>query len=408
MRILHTSDWHIGRCLHGRKRYDEFGLFLDWLIEVLEKNRIDALLVAGDVFDSSTPSNRAQEMYYRFLRKASSSCCRHVVVTAGNHDSPSFLNAPKEILRFLNVHVAGCAMNPPSDEVLLLNNEKNEPELIVCAVPYLRDREIRTSEAGESLHDKERNLMEGIRSHYKTVCESAEKIRSGTGRFVPVVAMGHLFAAGGKTEKEDGVRELYVGSLLRVKEDVFPDKIDYLALGHLHSPQRVGNSDFRRYSGAPLPFGFEESGHVKSVLIVEFSGNKPAVESIPVPEFQEIARVRGNLEAISDRLNSMKARKSSAWIEIIHEGDEIAADIHRRLDEIIAGTGMEILRIRNNLLLERTLCRIKDETLDELNVNEVFERCMDAHKIPASQRSELLNTYQEAVTSFFECDPMAE
>ena len=101
MRILHTSDWHLGRSLYGRKRYEEFAAFLDWLVQAIEGEGIDALLVAGDVFDTSTPSNRAQELYYRFLCRVAASCCRYVVVIAGNHDSPSFLNAPKELLRAL-------------------------------------------------------------------------------------------------------------------------------------------------------------------------------------------------------------------------------------------------------------------------------------------------------------------
>ena len=103
MKIIHTSDWHLGRSLYGRKRYDEFENFLDWLAELIENEGIEALLVSGDVFDNIAPSNRSQELYYSFLCKIASSECRHVVITAGNHDSSSFLNAPREILRFLNV-----------------------------------------------------------------------------------------------------------------------------------------------------------------------------------------------------------------------------------------------------------------------------------------------------------------
>jgi exonuclease SbcD len=99
MKILHTSDWHLGRTLYGKKRYKEFAAFLDWLAQTIEEEKVDALLVAGDVFDISTPNNRAQELYYRFLCTVANSCCRHVVVIAGNHDSPSFLDAPKALLQ---------------------------------------------------------------------------------------------------------------------------------------------------------------------------------------------------------------------------------------------------------------------------------------------------------------------
>lgn len=161
MKILHTSDWHLGRALYGKKRYEEFEGFLSWLAETIRQNKIETLLVAGDVFDTGAPSNSAQELYYRFLCQVAGSQCRHVVVTGGNHDSPSFLNAPKELLKALDVHVVGNATESLEDEVLTLRDKEGEPELIVCAVPYLRDRDIRVVEAGESVDDKERKLVEG-------------------------------------------------------------------------------------------------------------------------------------------------------------------------------------------------------------------------------------------------------
>lgn len=149
MKLLHTSDWHLGRALYGRKRYAEFEAFLNWLAGLIEAEGINVLLVAGDVFDNSVPSNHAQELYYRFLCRVAATPHRHVVVTAGNHDSPSFLNAPRELLKFLNIHVVGYASAQVEDEVILLAGPDGEPQLIVCAIPYLRDRDIRTAEAGE-------------------------------------------------------------------------------------------------------------------------------------------------------------------------------------------------------------------------------------------------------------------
>jgi len=299
MKVLHTSDWHIGRALYGRKRYAEFEAFLNWLAGYIEAEKIDVLLVAGDVFDSSTPSNYAQELYYRFLCRVAASSNRHMVVTAGNHDSPYFLNAPRELLKFLNVHVVGCAFDPPADELIVLAGKDDQPALIVCAVPYLRDRDIRTAEAGESVEDKERKLIEGIRTHYRTVCEAARRKCAALKRPVPIVAMGHLFTAGGRTVDGDGVRELYIGSLAQVGTDVFPEGIDYLALGHLHIPQTVGGSAFIRYSGSPLPIGFGEADQGKSMVLVEFADNAPHITTIPVPRFQELKTLRGNWPTIA-------------------------------------------------------------------------------------------------------------
>ena len=409
MKILHTSDWHIGRTLYGRKRYEEFDAFLTWLAETIQQNDIDALLVAGDVFDTSAPSNRAQELYYRFLCRVAGSSCRHVVVVAGNHDSPSFLNAPKELLKALDVHVIGNATETPEDEVLLLRNEQDDPELIVCAVPYLRDRDIRVAEAGESVEDKESKLIDGIRSHYSAIAAIAEQKRIEIGSDIPIVAIGHLFAAGGQTVDGDGVRELYVGSLAHVTTKIFPECFTYLALGHLHVPQKVSGSEVIRYSGSPLPMGFGEAKQQKSVCQVEFHSTSASVQLIDVPVFQKLERVKGDWEKIAKRLLELSAADSQAWLEVIYDGDEVIGDLRERLDAAISRTHMEILRVKNNRIIDRVLGQIhEEETLDDLNTNDVFERCLAMHKVPEEQRPELIRAYQETVASLFEDDIQAE
>jgi exonuclease SbcD len=413
MKVLHTSDWHIGRTLYGRKRYEEFEAFLTWLAETIQQNEIDALLVAGDVFDTSAPSNRAQELYYRFLCRVAASCCRHVVVVAGNHDSPSFLNAPKELLKALDVHVVGSSTESPEDEVLVLRNEQDAPELIVCAVPYLRDRDIRVAEAGESVEDKERKLIDGIRTHYATVAALAEQKREELGANIPIVGTGHLFTAGGQTVDGDGVRELYVGSLAHVTAGIFPACFNYLALGHLHVPQKVNGSETIRYSGSPLPMGFGEAKQQKSVCQVEFHSTAASVQLIDVPIFQKLERVKGDWEGISSRILELSAtgspNGSGVWLEVIYDGTEVIGDLRERLEAAISGTQMEILRIKNNRIIERVLGQIhEEETLDDLNVNDVFERCLAVHDVPEEQRPELLRAYQETVSSLYEDDVQAE
>ncbi|CAE6519184.1 Nuclease SbcCD subunit D [Nitrosomonas nitrosa] len=409
MKLIHTSDWHIGRTLYGRKRYEEFESFLDWLAETIQQNEIDALLVAGDVFDTSAPSNRAQELYYRFLCRVAVSSCRHVVVVAGNHDSPSFINAPKELLKALDVHVIGSRTEAPEDEVLVLCNEQDAPELIVCAVPYLRDRDIRVAEAGESIEDKERKLIDGIRTHYAAVAALAEQKRKERGADIPIVAMGHLFTAGGQTVDGDGVRELYVGSLAHVTAGIFPACFNYVALGHLHVPQKVNGLETIRYSGSPLPMGFGEANQQKSVCQVEFHSSAASVQLIDVPVFQKLERVKGNWNGITNRILELSATDSQGWLEIIYDGIEVIGDLRERLELAISGTQMEILRIKNNRIIDRVLGQIHEEkTLDDLNVNDVFERCLAVHDVPEDQRPELLRAYQETVSSLYEDDVQAE
>lgn len=412
MKVLHTSDWHLGRSLYGKKRYEEFSAFLYWLTQTIENEKVDALLVAGDIFDTSTPSNRAQELYYRFLCRVAASCCRHVVVVAGNHDSPSFLNAPKELLRALNVYVVGSMTEVLEDEVFVLHAH-DKPEAIVCAVPYLRDKDIRTIEPGETIDDKNAKLVEGLKKHYTDVCVIAEQKRTefrNTGNdSIPILAMGHLFATGGKTIDGDGVRELYVGSLAHVSKDVFPSIIDYLALGHLHVPQTVGGAEHIRYCGSPIPMGYGETTQKKKVVLIEFNGTTPNIQELPVPCFQELIRIVGALDDIHAKLEKLKKEESSAWLEIEYTGSDIIDNLREILEESMDGSAMEIRRIKNRRSMDRVIrAAAEDETLDDLDSGDVFIRCLDTFEVPEGDREGLTDSYNEILKSLHENDVNAE
>ena len=408
LRLLHTSDWHLGRLLYGRKRYTEFAEFLDWLLATLRAEQIDVLLVAGDIFDTTTPSNAAQALYYRFLRRVADTGCRHVVVVGGNHDSPTFLDAPAELLKMLDVHVVGAATDNPADEVIALRDPVGRVELLACAVPYLRDRDLRTAEAGESPEDKERKLAEGIKRHYAAVVEAAEAINQTLPGPVPVVGLGHLFTAGGQTVDGDGVRELYVGSLAHVTAGIFPEALDYVALGHLHVPQVVGGREFVRYSGSPLAMGFGEAAQAKQVCVVEFGAEK-TVRLLPVPVFQAMERVTGDWPQIEARLTALKAASRSAWLEVTHTGHEVIDDLRERLDALTAGSGLEVLKSRDARKSLQVLNRqVQDEALDDLSPGEVFDRCLEAGDVPPEQRDELKQSFGEILQGLQETDERAE
>ena len=393
MRVLHTSDWHLGRSLYGKKRYTEFEAFLNWLTQLIDSQSIDILLIAGDIFDTSTPSNRAQELYYRFLCKVSS-LCKHIVIIAGNHDSPSFINAPQQLLKTLNIHVKGEADEDPSDEVILLKDTDNSPLAVVCAVPYLRDKDLRRAEAGESLEDKNEKLIAGLSSHYNAVAQAALEYRQTAGD-VPIIGMGHLFTAGGKTIQDDGVRELYVGSLAHIDARIFPDCFDYLALGHLHVAQTAGNINNSRYSGSPLPIGFGEAEQDKKVLIIDFQGKIPQIQEYTVPKFQALKQIKGDIDEIIAQIKAIVENSPQAWLEISYNGDQIVANLRQLIEDAVADTNLEVLSIKNERMMAKILTSpTLQETLDDLDVTEVFERCLKAYEIPEEQQEELLHCYK--------------
>ncbi len=397
MKFLHTSDWHLGRSLYGRKRYEEFTAFLDWLILTIEKENVDALLVAGDVFDTGTPGTYAQKLYYHFLARISGSCCRHVVIIAGNHDSPSFLNAPRELLSALDVHVVGAVTESLEDEVIVLRQDERA-EAIVCAVPYLRDRDIRTAEPGETIEIKNAKLLDGLKKHYAEVCALAEQKRAGSD--IPVIAMGHLYTARGKTVDGDGVRVLYVGSLVHVERDAFPSLIDYCALGHLHVPQAVDGAEHIRYCGSPLPMGYGEATQEKKVVLIQFSGRNPEILEISVPCFQQLIHLEGSMKEILRRIEELKTENSQAWLEIDYTGNELIANLREMLEEASVDSAMEIRRIKNRRAVDCIINRMtENETLDDLDHEDVFKRCLDDFEIPEDQRGELLASYHKVINT---------
>ena len=495
--ILHTSDWHLGRRLYGRMRYEEFEAFLSWLQETISAQKVDVLIVAGDIFDTMTPSNRAQALYYEFLGKVSKLCCEHIVIVAGNHDSPTFLDAPSKVLKFLNVHVIGTACDDLNDEVLVLDAVDGTPHCIIAAVPYLRDRDVRGSHAGESADSKDTNVIKGIRAHYDEVASIAkarqEHLSNAHQRHIPIIATGHLFAAGSKTTEDDGVRDLYVGSLGQISADMFDDGFDYVALGHLHVPQRVGGCEHIRYSGSPIAMGFGEAKQQKQVLLVEFGevekslsdestilqpanttskvekvAKKAVIQtpefmddlfgfveqeesaainvneepftqskamqldstfttsdltsqrlhhdelrqmqviSLPIPCFQKLAQITGDLTAIAATIKSLKPSES-IWLEVIYDGDEIVNELREEVNAMIEGLTCEVLKIKNTRTYNKVLNQQQSsETLQDLNELDVFDKCLEINGIADTQKASLRSAYQQILHNIYHDDAQAE
>ncbi|MDN5566575.1 MAG: exonuclease SbcCD subunit D C-terminal domain-containing protein [Psychrobacter sp.] len=324
--ILHTSDWHLGRRLYGRLRYEEFEAFLNWLQETISARQVDVLIVAGDIFDTMPPSNKAQALYYEFLGKVSTLCCQHIVIVAGNHDSPTFLDAPSNVLKFLNVHVIGTACEDLNDEVLVLKNSDKEPLCIIAAVPYLRDRDVRGSSAGESADSKDASVIAGIRSHYDSVAQIAKdnqrQLSKVHKRHIPIIATGHLFAAGSKTTDDDGVRELYVGNLGKISAEMFDDCFDYVALGHLHVPQRVGGCEHIRYSGSPIAMGFGEARQQKQVLLIQFGDVADDDESLAINLVYNVIKKSAEPIKVTTGASVRKVAK-----KVIHKSNDLIDDL---------------------------------------------------------------------------------
>ena len=256
------------------------------------EREIDVLLISGDVFDQANPSNDTRSLYYEFL-KALIDLDIHVIITGGNHDSPGILNAPREILEMLNVYIVGSVPENQGDQLIPLYDAAGKLQTVVCAIPYLREPDIHALTRETSYVDKREQVRDAIRKHYS---DAAELCADYT---VPVIAMGHLYAAG--TSTSDSERLIQMGNQSAVAATDFPPLFASVALGHIHKPQRVASLDHIRYSGSPVPLSFSERDDQKMVIELEVKDGKLTQKDHPVPGFRKLVRFKGTLEEVTQQ-----------------------------------------------------------------------------------------------------------
>lgn len=308
MKIVHTSDWHLGARLREEDRADEHRAFLDWLAALMAEERPDALVVAGDVFDVKAPSPQAQNLYYGFLaRIVRDRLCRTVVVIAGNHDNPKFLAAPSELLENLGIAVVSSASGDPREGVVPVADESGRPGLVVAALPFLFDAELSNFGRGAVPEDAPRD--DRIRAGWDLRVRAAVAAAKTSFPGVPVVAVAHCTLPGARFSDADSERCRRVGGLDSCDPAPFAGA-DYVALGHLHVPQAVRGAEAAMfYSGSPLRMSFDEAGCAKSVHVVEFgpAGAPPAVRTAEVPGAVPLLTLRGAPEDVKKRLAALVA-----------------------------------------------------------------------------------------------------
>lgn len=389
MKLLHTSDLHLGHRLVEQNRYEEQRRLLDYLVGLVETEEVDLVIVAGDVFDTAAPSNAALRLYYDFLHRIGASGCAASVIIGGNHDSASTLNAPKELLRHFRVKVVGGAADA-ADELFLAENADAEPLALIACVPFLRERDLRIPKPGEGFAERDARLARAIADHYSRAAAAAATAPDD----VPFIVTGHLFAAGSASALSGGERDLYVGNLGQINPAVFPANADYVALGHIHSASMVGGDERIRYSGAPMPLDFGDSS-VKSVTLVEFDGSGIiSIEELPVPVFRRLETLTGPLSEILWRLGDLAGRDEELlpWLDISVQ--ETIPGAQEQIEEAARGLSLEVLRVRyartreNDAAWEEAM-----PELEELEPEEVFRKRCEAGDIEPDE--ELLRAFHE-------------
>jgi DNA repair protein SbcD/Mre11 len=304
MRILHTSDWHLGRTLHGVDLTEHHATFLDHLVELVRAERVDAVLVAGDVYDRAIPPVDSVELLSQTLARLTEHT--HVVMTPGNHDSATRLGFGAGLFRdrlVVRSRIAGIA------EPVAVPDRDGGPGALVYALPYL-DPDLTRDALAEQGDDG--TPVRPARSHEAVTAAALRRVRgdlarrrTDDGERVPAVLVAHAFVTGGAASESE--RDIRVGGVDQVPSGVFgdPDLLDYVALGHLHGQQRVGRDGVdpvMRYAGSPLAFSFSEARHRKSTTLVNLGPDGVrTVQLVDAPVRRRLADATGTLEELTGR-----------------------------------------------------------------------------------------------------------
>ena len=399
MRIIHTSDWHLGQYFFTKTRAQEHQQFLDWLLEQIREQQVDALIVAGDIFDTGSPPSYARELYNRFVVAIRDTQCQ-LIILGGNHDSVATLNESKSLLACLNTTVIANVHTENPQAPIILYQKNHMPGALLRAIPYLRPRDMVNSKSGQSGAEKQHVLKEAIADYYQRQYQAALDLRKQLKVNIPIIATGHLTTIGASVS--DSVREIYIGTLEAFNATLFPP-FDYIALGHIHRPQRVNKSGHIRYSGSPIPLSFDESAQQKSVCLIDFEQDKLAeMTLLPIPEFQLLRTLSGSLQEIATQLEQLATQynemDTTIWLDIEVSTQDYLSDIQTRIQELTQSPLFEVIVLRRAKKQRQALMQNEKETLTELTVYDVFERRLAQHSFEtAEDKTRLTTLFKQAV-----------
>ena len=408
MRILHTSDWHLGQHFIGKSRQAEHQALIDWLLVQVDVHAVDAVLIAGDIFDTGSPPSYARELYSQLVVRLHGVGVA-LLLLGGNHDSVATLGESRTMLACLNATVV-AAVDEAADQVVVLplRGAAAEAGCIVCAIPFIRPRDVMQSQAGQSAEEKQQSMQTAIQACYQSVYEAGRTVQLALsktlGRVVPLIATGHLTTVGASSN--ESVREIYVGSLNAFPTSAFPP-VDYIALGHIHQPQKVGGLEHIRYCGSPIALGFDEARQKKEVLLVDLGADGLiAVTALPVPRFQPLMSISGSLATLAGAIG-VAAREGSlekpVWLEVTVAEDDYLADLPARIEAMTQGLPVEVLRVRRQRgHVTASLMGEVNETLNELSPDDVFARRLAQEKLAPELLLGLQKRYRAVVTSLAE------
>lgn len=342
LKIIHTADWHLGQTFLQKSRTEEHQYFLDWLLETIQKQDIDAVIVAGDIFDVSSPSVEAINKYHYFLLEAYKLNIQ-VIIIGGNHDSASRLNSYKDIFKILNVSIVGGELNNVGELIPVYKRGSANTMAIVAAVPYLRDGDIRKITEGETITEAHGLFTSQVKKHYDNLLQIAKMNHPN----IPVIGTAHLYITGCLlSEPAEKRMHALMGTLGQIPSTVFADGFDYIAMGHIHKPQMIQHPTnvIAKYAGSPIPLSFNERNDLKEITILTIVDNKIEHESLSIPLQRSVIRFEGKRDEIIEKIKSHQpSLVLPTWAEIIITEAVNYIEFNQEINDLCSGKNIEIL-----------------------------------------------------------------
>jgi exonuclease SbcD len=414
MRLLHTSDWHLGQSLHNFERHYEHQRFLDWLLDAIVAEQADALLIAGDVYDNANPSAASQKQLYRFLRQAKERAPHlNLIIIAGNHDSPGRLDAPSPLLEAHGTRVIGAVQRNADGEidvasmVLPLTGRSGEVEAWCLAVPFLRPGDVPRIAPPER-HDPDLGpppatapaadpYLAGIALLYEQAFELA-KSKQQEGQ--AIIAMGHCHMVDGQMST-DSERRIIIGGTEMLPTGIFDPAIAYAALGHLHLAQSVGRQQHIRYCGSPLPLSFAELNYAHQILRIDLEGaTVREIAPVPVPRAVELLRVPSKPAPLPQVLEELAAlsppdapAEQQPYLEVRVLLEQPEPGLRARIEAALEGKPVRLAKIETSTAARDSSIDKEVLTLDQLEKlkpDDIFKQLYQqrfGNEAPADQLS---------------------
>ena len=398
IKILHTADWHIGKKLFKKSLDEDIQLFFDWLICFIKKEGIDVLIVAGDIFDMANPSHSSRRLYY-FILKELVQTGVEVIITSGNHDSPTNLQASSDILKVLDIHVVGGVTDDISDEVITYSKEGED--IVFAAVPFLRDKDLREGNQLNDPSNRVEQVRNGILDHYNSIGDYIKKMYPQS----ISIGIGHLYLQSAKIS--DSEREIQIGNQAGINSKSLDGMFDYFALGHIHRPQAFSGGKIS-YSGSPIALSFSERADQKQVNLIEIANGDVKFTKVTLPKFRALIKIKGDFNTVKNKLEAdLKVDAPLVtYVEIEIVENEYSSSLLQEINDYLVNyNNDQFIILKERIIFNKSPKSLSQQLgniqINDLKPGEVLDRRLENEDFDTKSKEDIKDAFLQLIDQVY-------